>query len=432
MSFNRFKEGWADSVLYPIENRADLQKIDQDCGLASDELSSNNSRRSLSAVKAGAIVRIPRECALAIDPGNGHDRYVKPYRGLLTSIKVRRGDLWGALKNASGLPPGAFGKINGWSSAIGVGDTVKVAHNSPLASRGYAIEIQSGYNLGRIAELAGMHVAALARANNITDVNTLSVGQILRVPPTSVTFAEAMELVHRYAAATSTFDHLIQQMAHYFAIPPALVKATIARESGFNPKKASYPRDPHHDSYLDQASVEASRRAYGLMQVQPKTAKDMGIEPIYGKQPSGAQGLVGWRIRPEMNNRRTADARRLLGAGSYAVTNPRVQLLAGIKYLRWLADRDYCQNADGSPNWELVLAAYNAGPSRVEQAGGFPDFPSTRQYADDIMLLRKYYELDKAWREGADPVSSPSSTAPRGGVVGKVSEFVQRMLDLLR
>lgn len=47
------------------------------------------------------------------------------------------------------------------------------------------------------------------------------------------------------------------------------------------------------------------------------------------------------------------------------------------KYLRELRDR--------FGSWSLALAAYNAGPSRVEDYGGVPPFPETLAYVREIM-----------------------------------------------
>lgn len=47
------------------------------------------------------------------------------------------------------------------------------------------------------------------------------------------------------------------------------------------------------------------------------------------------------------------------------------------QYLRGLRDR--------FGSWALALAAYNAGPLRVEEYGGIPPFPETQRYVAEIL-----------------------------------------------
>jgi soluble lytic murein transglycosylase-like protein len=55
---------------------------------------------------------------------------------------------------------------------------------------------------------------------------------------------------------------------------------------------------------------------------------------------------------------------------SWRDTNDNIR--AGVRYYRQMLDRF------GSR--DLALAAYNAGPSRVDEAGGVPDIPETKEY----------------------------------------------------
>jgi hypothetical protein len=57
--------------------------------------------------------------------------------------------------------------------------------------------------------------------------------------------------------------------------------------------------------------------------------------------------------------------------------DPAQSLDGGAKYFSQLMDRF------GTP--ELALAAYNAGPTAVEQAGGIPNRPETQNYVSSIM-----------------------------------------------
>jgi soluble lytic murein transglycosylase-like protein len=58
--------------------------------------------------------------------------------------------------------------------------------------------------------------------------------------------------------------------------------------------------------------------------------------------------------------------------------DPKQNVDAGAEYLRQLLDK---YKGDLS----LVLAAFNAGPAAVDQAGGIPDIKETRDYVDAIL-----------------------------------------------
>jgi len=55
---------------------------------------------------------------------------------------------------------------------------------------------------------------------------------------------------------------------------------------------------------------------------------------------------------------------------------------AGAQYLKQLLDK---YNGELS----LALAAYNAGPVTVDQAGGIPDIKETKDYVDAILKKLK-------------------------------------------
>lgn len=113
------------------------------------------------------------------------------------------------------------------------------------------------------------------------------------------------------------YDQLIQEHARLNGIRPALVRAVIQVESGFNPTAVS------------------PKGAMGLMQLMPATAADFG---------------VGNPFEPSENVR------------------------AGVAYLRRLLDRYHDDE-------ELALAAYNAGPAAVDRHGqSVPPFRETRNY----------------------------------------------------
>ena len=102
-----------------------------------------------------------------------------------------------------------------------------------------------------------------------------------------------------------------------------LVKAVIQNESAYDP------------------SAISSAGAMGLMQLMPGTAKMLGVEDPF---------------------------------------DPVQNLEGGIKYLSQLADK---YNGDLTK----TLAAYNAGPGRVDAYGGIPPFAETQKYVRGILAL---------------------------------------------
>ncbi len=108
----------------------------------------------------------------------------------------------------------------------------------------------------------------------------------------------------------------------------------IAEEEGVDP-----------DLFIRLVEAESSFRpdvtstagAYGLTQLMPGTAAELGVDP----------------------------------------TDPIQNLRGGARYLRQQLDRF------GDP--ALALAAYNAGPGRVTQYGGIPPFQETQNYVARIL-----------------------------------------------
>lgn len=83
------------------------------------------------------------------------------------------------------------------------------------------------------------------------------------------------------------------------------------------------------------------------------------------RSPVGASGLT--QLMP--------GTARELGVNPW---DPYANLEGGVKYLRQQLDRF-------NGNLEKALAAYNAGPGRVQRAGGVPNIRETRLYVASIM-----------------------------------------------
>ena len=124
-------------------------------------------------------------------------------------------------------------------------------------------------------------------------------------------------------AAADTLAEQIDRVADDAGLPRDLLRAVVWAESGFRQEAVS------------------PKGAVGLMQLMPATAAELGVDPA----------------RPSEN------------------------LEGGTRYLRQLLER-----FDGNPD-QLVraLAAYNAGPGRVDRYGGVPPYPETTAYVAKIV-----------------------------------------------
>ncbi|MCD6184878.1 MAG: lytic transglycosylase domain-containing protein [Deltaproteobacteria bacterium] len=124
------------------------------------------------------------------------------------------------------------------------------------------------------------------------------------------------------------FDMLIFQAANQYQVEPALIKAIIMAESGYNPKALS------------------KKGAQGLMQLMPRTAKWLGVADSF---------------------------------------NPEHNINGGVKYFKQLLVRF---NGDV----ELALAAYNAGSRYVRQYNGVPPFKATKFYIAKVFKYYDIYK----------------------------------------
>jgi soluble lytic murein transglycosylase-like protein len=123
------------------------------------------------------------------------------------------------------------------------------------------------------------------------------------------------------SAASQRYESLVQEHATRQALRPALVRAVIQVESGFN------------------AFATSPKGAMGLMQLMPQTARELGVRDAY---------------------------------------DPAENIRGGTVYLRQLLDK-----YDG--NEELALAAYNAGSGAVDKYGRrIPPYRETRDYVRKV------------------------------------------------
>jgi len=124
------------------------------------------------------------------------------------------------------------------------------------------------------------------------------------------------------------FHPIILQEASRHEVDPALVKAIIMAESGYNPNAIS------------------KKGAKGLMQLMPSTAQALGVEDAF---------------------------------------NPEQNISGGVRYFKQLVNR-----FDGDV--KLALAAYNAGSKKVRHYQGIPPYKATHYYIEKVFKYYELYK----------------------------------------
>ena len=141
------------------------------------------------------------------------------------------------------------------------------------------------------------------------------------------------------------YETLLEQAARDYSLEPALLKAIMAAESGFNPTAVS------------------PKGALGLMQLMPATAERYGV---------------------------AGDNKKTIGQKLF---DPKTNIRLGARYLRDL-------RAMFPGKQDLVIASYNAGEGAVQKyRNTIPPYPETRNY---VQLVTQFYQFYQ-------PIQKPSS-----------------------
>lgn len=178
-------------------------------------------------------------------------------------------------------------------------------------------------------------------------------GGVAEIPAADVLTIEPEEVFEPLPeplGPTTPFHDIIRAAADRYGVDADLIHCVIAIESNFNPKAIS------------------PKNARGLMQLMPQTAAQFGVHNIF---------------------------------------DPRENVEAGTRYLKDMLAR---YNNDLT----LALAAYNAGPERVEQYGRrVPPYAETLKYVQRIS--RSYAKF----KSGAAPDKAQTSARVEGLLEGK-------------
>jgi soluble lytic murein transglycosylase-like protein len=138
--------------------------------------------------------------------------------------------------------------------------------------------------------------------------------------PATADSAETGSFLKAPEAIVDPIERIVREAADRNKVDPALVKAVISTESGWNPRAVS------------------RKGAVGLMQLIPETAQRYGVGNLFDP----AQNVEG-----------------------------------GTMYLKWLLDRY-------KGDLPKTLAAYNAGEHAVDLYRGVPWYPETQRYVQKV------------------------------------------------
>ncbi len=185
--------------------------------------------------------------------------------------------------------------------------------------------LRNGFSIPheRHAEIGAMTRLYLTLdGSNYADVPTEQIERFEKGPPTlPMPKVQAAPPGMAVPRDPVSLDQAIAAGSQRYRIDPDLISSVIHAESNFNPHAVS------------------RKGAQGLMQLMPGTASQLGVKNPF---------------------------------------DPLANVDGGVRYLRELIERY---------NFDLVkaLAAYNAGPQRVERYGGVPPYQETRAYVARIV-----------------------------------------------
>jgi soluble lytic murein transglycosylase-like protein len=161
------------------------------------------------------------------------------------------------------------------------------------------------------------------------------------------------------------YEVALNQAAQEYALEPALLKAVMAAESGFN------------------SAAVSPKGAVGLMQMMPTTAERYGLQ---------------------------GDAKQSI---AQKLTDPHTNIRLGAHYLRDL-------HALFPGRQDLVIAAYNAGEGAVQKyKNSIPPYAETQNY---VQLVTQLYQVYQSLGTPAIPVEfiGAVSKPRRGQVTGLI------------
>jgi Transglycosylase SLT domain len=189
--------------------------------------------------------------------------------------------------------------------------------------------------------------------SSFVDIPTVEIDHFEALPPETATPEPARNNAAAQARVGMSaknvmppvdLNEVVRTASGTYSLDPDLVNSVIRAESGFNVRAVS------------------PKGAQGLMQLMPQTASQLGVQNAFDAEAN---------------------------------------VNGGTRYLRELLERY---------NFDLIkaLAAYNAGPQRVEQYGGVPPYYETKAYV--ARIVRDFNKKKLAARNASQPVAQKSAS----------------------
>jgi hypothetical protein len=229
------------------------------------------------------------------------------------------------------------------------------ASDSAVLRNGFSIRHERRQVIGTITRLY-----LNADGSSFVDVPTVEIDHVEELPSDVATPAlepakdtpspdSKLQASAKKIAQPVDLNEVVNAASGTYRLDPDLVNSVIRAESGFNVHAVS------------------PKGAQGLMQLMPKTASELGVQNAF---------------------------------------DPQANVEGGTRYLRELLERY---------DFDLVkaLAAYNAGPQRVEQYGGVPPYYETKAYV--ARIVRDFNKKKLAANAAAKTASQPARQKTAAG-----------------
>jgi hypothetical protein len=261
-------------------------------------------------------------------------------------------------------------QIGLWAAAVaslGLTSLPCPAADSAVLRNGFSIRHERRQVIGTITRLY-----LGGDESSFVDVPTVEIDHIEELPADAAAepvkdapeSAAKLQASAKKIAQPVDLNEVVNAASGTYRLDPDLVNSVIRAESGFNVHAVS------------------PKGAQGLMQLMPKTASDLGVQNAF---------------------------------------DPQANVEGGTRYLRELLERY---------DFDLVkaLAAYNAGPQRVEQYGGVPPYYETKAYVARIVrdFNKKKLAANAAAKTASQPASHKTTASKSSGTTSSSTAKAQK------